>query len=97
MPYSIFTKLDKNDIIGVAKLGIAKWKALSLGWGYLLKKGQNEYTVLFTPKDADNLNPVQTVVNVEGRKVRDEILHFDNTDTIFPTIRYISRKIRSSH
>ena len=83
LPYSISTKLDKNDIIGVAKLGDSEVEG-SFSWvgDTSLKKGQNEYTVLFTPKDADNLNPVQTVVNVEGRKVRDEILHFDNTDTI---------------
>ncbi len=79
IPYSIVAKLKNNDIIGVAVLngneapGVFSWQGDTS-----LKRGINQYQVLFTPTDTRNFEAATTTVNVNGKPVREDALVFDN-------------------
>lgn len=83
MPYSVVAKLQNNDIIGVAMLNDIE-VAGSFSWlgDTSLKRGINEYQVLFTPTDSHNFEEATTTVSVNGKPVREDALEFDTQSVI---------------
>lgn len=84
IPYSIVAKIKNNDIIGIAMLGMNEIEGSFsfVSSDKALRNGINEYEVMFTPTNSQNISTASTTINVEGKAIREEVLIFDSESTI---------------